>query len=320
LTWTEEIPLTAHLWFESVSFTIDTEPLSIALDTKIKTQFNKNPAIYFEANGAFKDDNSVVLWGAMEGTWVNPFGIKGFDLSDVIVEFGFDPMLCEIDGCISDFGFGLQMNLANRVIKFDGNVAAPDFWNVFLEGSISGTGQSLAVLDVINQWNAVDPQTPVSTELIPQSWSISDCSFYFAPVDGQFGPIHYAEGFGITGGFTLLDMDLWVSLNCTDTNGYSCGFSFDIHIDIQDFGKLIEKELGLIYGNTMNASSIFSLKDVSLTEWSQREVSQGIHPRWNIDLNILGNDNQLDFRVEQYELAQSFHVFFKQWLAHLFGF
>jgi len=319
LTWSEEIQINSHVWFESVSFNIDASPLSVGLEAKIKTEFNNNPVLYFDGSGSYSADGSVLLWGAMEGTWVNPFGIKGFALSDVVVEFGFNPMLCAIDACVSDFGLAVQMAIANKVVKFEGNVAAPDFWDVFLAGSISGAkGQSLAILDVINQWNKADPTNPVSTQYIPADWGMTDCSFYFAPEDGQLGPIHYAKGLGITGGFTLLDMDLFVSLNCTDETGYTCNFAFDIHIDLDEFGQLIQKELGLMYGPHVDTTTIFSLKDVTLTEWTQREVSQGTHPRFLIDINVLGSDNNMDFRVEQYELAQSFHDFFKAWLKHIF--
>jgi len=319
LTWSEDIQVAEHIWFERVTFNIDAAPLSVGLDAKLKAAFKNNPVIYFEGSGSFKADDSILLWGAMEGTWVDPFGIKGFALSDVILEFGFNPMLCVLDGCISDFGVGVQMTIANKVIKFDGNVAAPDFWDVFLEGSISGaSGQSLAVLDVIQQWNKANPVNPVSTQYIPADWGITDCSFYFAPEDGQLGPIHYAEGFGITGGFTLLDMNLFISLNCTDETGYTCNFAFDVNINLDEFGELIKKELGLMYGDNVDPSAIFSLKQCTLTEWNQRDVSQGTHPRFLIDINVLGSDNNLDFRVEQYELAQSFHDFFKQWLKHIF--
>jgi len=318
LSWAEEIQISTHVWFEDVVFSIDAEPLSVGLDTKIKTTWQSNPVLYFEASGAYKADNSVLLWGAMEGTWVEPFGIKGFDLSDVIVELGFNPMLCSIDACVSDFGLGMQLNIGDKIIKFDGNVAAPDFWNVFLEGSLSGgKGQPLPVLSVAQEWNKINPSHPVPTSLIPSSWSLTDCSFYFAPEDGQFGPIFYTKGFGVTGGITIYDMHFFLSLNCTDGSGISCNFDFDVHIDINEFANAIAKEVGLIYPD-VDVNSIFSLKDVKLSEWSQKDVALGTNPRWLININILNKDNILDFRVKQDELTQSFHDFFMAWLNHLF--
>jgi len=49
----------------------------------------------------------------------------------------------------------------------------------------------------------------------------------------------------------------------------------------------LKKELGLMYGDNVDPSAIFSLKECSLSEWSQRDVSQGTHPRFLIDINIL---------------------------------
>jgi len=318
ITWSEEISITQYVSFESVTFKVAAEPLSVTLDSKIKASFKANPTMYFEGSGTYKADNSVLLWGAMEGTWVSPFGIKGFDLSDVIVEFGFNPMLCALDGCVSDFGLGMQMIIGDKVIKFDGNVAAPDFMDVYLAGSISGgQGQHLAVLDVIHKWNQANPTRPVSTDLIPPSWGITDCAFYFAPEDGTFGPIHYTKGFGVTGDFVILNMPVHISVNCTEDAGNTCNFAFDAHINLDEFAKEIEKELGIIYPDR-DVSSIFTLKDVSLTDWSQKDVSLGTKPRWTIDINVFNQDQILDFRVEQYMLSQSFHDFFNQWIKHIF--
>jgi len=248
---------------------------------------------------------------------VDPFGIKGFDLSNVIVQFGFNPELCILDGCISDFGLGSEMTIGDKIISFDGNVAAPDFWDVFLSGSIKKTTNSLAVVDVINEWNKINPTSPVSTQNIATDWSVTECSFYFAPESGTFGPIHYTEGFGITGDITILSMDLFLSLNCTDSMGISCNFAFDVHFSLDTFGDMIKKELGLYYGDAAQFK-VFSVSQVTLTEWSQQETSSGIHPRFNIGIEILGTNNNLDFRMPQDSLQQSFHDFFKAWLKHLF--
>jgi len=261
-----------------------------------------------------------LLWGAMEGTWQSPFGIKGFALSDVILEFGFSPAACGVTACISDLGLGVGLTIGNTQIKFDGNAAAPDFWNVFLAGSISSTSpnKALPINSVIDTWNSANPNAPVSHNGIPDDWTLSECSFYFAPIDGNFGPIHYSRGFGVTAAMTLLGMNVFVSLNCTDSAGFSCNFAFDVHVPIDQFTGAIKKELGLMHPNRSNLD-IFSVKDVRLAEWSQQNVANGTKPRWIIDLVIFNSPKSLDFRVEQYELTQSFHEFFKQWLAHLFG-
>jgi len=317
VTWAEEIKLTDHLWFESVTFDLSV-PLSVGLDCKIKAAFKNNPVLYFEVDGSYKSDGSVLMWGAMEGTWNNPFGIKDFSLSNIIVQFGFNPELCALDGCISDFGLGTDMTIGNKVIKFDGNVAAPDFWDIFLFGSFSGGGtQTLAVLDVAKEWNRANPSSPVPTGLLSSSWGITEASFYFAPEDGTFGPITYTAGFGVTGQMELLSMDVDLSLNCTEDGGFSCNFAFDCHFDLGTFTNMIKKELGLIYGEGAN-SILFSVSQVTVTEWSQQQTSQNIHPRWQIGIDVLGLKNNLDFRMPQESLQQDFHTFFSTWLKHIF--
>jgi len=244
--------------------------------------------------------------------------IKDFSLSNIIVQFGFNPELCELDGCISDFGLGTDMTIGNKVIKFDGNVAAPDFWDIFLFGSFSGGNtETLAVLDVAKEWNMANPSSPVPTALLAASWGITEASFYFAPEDGTFGPITYQKGFGVTGQMELLSMDVDLSLNCTEDNGFSCDFSFDCHFDLGTFGNMIKKELGLIYGEAAK-NIIFSVSQVTVTEWSQQQTSQNIHPRWLIDIEVLGIKNNLDFRMPQESLQQDFHTFFTTWLKHIF--
>jgi hypothetical protein len=316
ITWAEEIKLTNHLYFESVSFVLAV-PLSIGLDVRIKAEFESNPVLYFDVDGSYHSDGSVLLLGAMEGTWVNPFGIKGFDLSNVIIQFGFNPELCALDGCISDFGLGSDMTIGNKVIKFDGNVAAPDFWDIFLFGSFSsGSGQQLTVLDVANQWNKINPTAPVPTTGLSPTWGIKSASFYFAPEDGTFGPITYSKGFGVTGNLILLDMDVYLSLNCTENTGFSCNWAFDVHFDLGLFVNMIARELFTMYGPENNI--IFKVSQVQISQWSQKESSSGIHPRWTIDIEVLGFQNHLDFSMPQESLQQSFHSFFMTWLKHIF--
>jgi len=312
---TEEIPLSTHLWFESVAFSISIAPFSISLDARVKAKFKRNPVLFYEVAGSFNEAGDVLMWGALEGTWDNAFGIRGFSLSNVIMEFGFNPAMCGVDFCISDLGLGMEMPIGNKIVQFDGNFAAPDFWDLYLFGALSEKKESLGVLDVIKDWNKVNPNQPVSTSLIPAGWGVYDCSFYFAPEDGQFGPIHYQAGFGVSGSIQILDMDVSLSLNCTDAVGFSCNFAFACDITREQFTAMIKKEL-LLSG--LPSLDIFTLHDVSLTEWSQQNSAAGIHPRWNIDMTVFDKPKKLDFRTEQYQLAGTFHQFFKQFLAHVF--
>jgi len=296
-----------------------TVPESVGLDVKIKAAFKNNPVLYFDVGGSYHTDNSIIMTGAMEGTWVNPFGIKGFDLSNVIIQFGFNPELCFLDGCISDFGLGSDLSFNNKIIKFDGNVDAPDFWDIFLFGSFSsGSGNMLSVLDVATEWNKINPNSVVPTALLAPSWGVTSASFYFAPEDGTFGPISYKQGFGVSGNIILLDMDVYLSLNCTDGSGFSCDFAFETHFDLGTFTNMIKKELGLMYGPESAELIVFSVSQVSITNWSQLQTSKGIDPRWGIQIDVFGAKSNLDFSMPQYSLQQSFHTFFTTWIKHIF--
>jgi len=278
--------------------------------------FNKNPPLHFEASGKFDVNSGVLLWGAMLGTWENAFGFKGFNLSNVIAEIGFNPTACAY-GCISDFGIGLGFNIGSTEISFDGNIAFPDMWNIYLAGSISkkSPNKNLAIRDVIHKWNSIDPNKPVDNN-VPADWAVTGASFFFAPEAGQFGPIHYERGFGVTGHLELLSMDVYLSLNCTG-EVLQCNFAFDVSLQVSTFTTMIAKEIGLMYPNN-ERNIIWKLHDVTLTDWSQANVAQAVDPRWRLNLDIFDSPHHLDFRVKQYELSSSFHDFFKQWLKHLF--
>jgi len=316
ITWSEEIKLTDHLFFESVTFSVKV-PTSVSLETKIKALFTHNPVLYFDVGGSYAVDNSVTMTGAMEGIWDNPFGIKGFDLGNVIVQFGFNPELCFLDGCISDFGLGAELIFTDKTITFDGNVAAPDFADIFLFGSLTTNSKSLSVLDVATEWNKVNPSTPVPTAQLAADWGITSASFYFAPEEGTFGPITYQPGFGLAGDLILLDMAVNIGINCTEGMTYSCDFFFDTDFNLGTFTKMIEQELLKMYPNN-STSVIFSVSNVEVTQWSQKNTASGLDPKWAISIDVFGVKNDLHFTMPQYSFQQSFHSFFTTWLKHIF--
>jgi len=245
------------------------------------------------------------------------FGIKGFALSDVILEFGFNPTMCAVTACISDLGFGMGMTFADSIIKFDGNAASPDFWDIFLYGFFENKARALTVCQVIDEWNSIHPEAPISKYGIPPAWAINEVSFYFAPVSGMFGPITYAAGFGITGNMIILDMNIFLSLNCTDSAGFACNFAFDVTIPPKQFEDLLKHEVELLYPPPMEYV-IFSLKYVDLSAWAQRDVAAGLQPRFRLGIEIFDAHKYLDFHVPQGQLGGSFHDFFIKWLKSLF--
>lgn len=106
-----EIRLTRSFYYEKLGLEVDAFPLAISADSEFKATFTKNPPLLFDIDGKFSSDGSVTLTGEMIGEWKEVFGIKGFSLSDVIIELGFNPAMCAVDACISDLGLGFSMKV-----------------------------------------------------------------------------------------------------------------------------------------------------------------------------------------------------------------
>jgi len=114
-------------------------------------------------------------------------------------------------------------------------------------------------------------------------------------------------------------MDLDFDINCTEKNWDFCNFAVHVGLDWNLFKQMILHEIGLARPNQPERLVVFHIEDLSLTEWNAQNYAKGIYPYWNIKINILNKSHLLQFRVQQYELASSFHEFFKKWLAHIFG-
>lgn len=111
-----EIKLTQGFYYEKLVLGVDAFPLAISADAEFKATFAKNPALLFDIDGQVSSDGSVTLTGDMMGTWENVFGIKGFNLSNVVLELGFNPSTCAVDACISDLGLGFNMKVSKGTV------------------------------------------------------------------------------------------------------------------------------------------------------------------------------------------------------------
>jgi hypothetical protein len=90
--------------------------------------------------------------------------------------------------------------MGTKTVSFDGNIAVPDFEDVFARGAITGTdGMAFTMLDVVLEWNRMFPHWKIPTSDVPANWGLRDTSFYFAPKDGTFGGVTYQEGFSFSG-------------------------------------------------------------------------------------------------------------------------
>jgi len=186
----------------------------------------------------------------------------------------------------------------------------------------------LAVNDVIDKWNVINPYHPVSKQNVPSDWGLQEVEFYLAPVGATIGPVTYKPGFSVAGVMELLSMYLTVGITCTSVD---CDFYFKAGFSLSTFEKMIWHEIthsdldtyrqfaNETLDSVNNASyTFFSLHDVQLTDWSQKNIAYNVHPQWYLSMTILNKPKQTTFDVRQYELSHSFHVFFVTWLKHLF--
>jgi len=314
-------------YFEQLAFTFAVDSgLTVGVSARVRAHFATNPTLWFLLAGTYSTSQTVTLTGEMIGTWVNPFGIKGFNVSDVIGEIGFNPAMCEIDACLADIGVGFKVSLGTITVEFDGRAAIPDWEKIFAYASVSGkNGYIFTVRDLVSTWNNMAPQHQIPLSLIPNGWGLKDSMAYFAPQDQQFGNKFFKKGFEVKGGITILDLDVDFDVQCHDTTitPNACSFDFHFHFDLVAFAKMIKRELfgaGMItaeeYENPQFA--LFAVRSVELEDFSTGVLAQNTNPRFRVQLEILGIKRNVDVRMPPAELAGSFHSYFGKFLRHLF--
>jgi len=309
---TTSIPIATNLTLTGLTIQLDTTPLSISVGTGLDITFSDNPELEFDVKGTLNTDGSVLLAGDMLGSWENMFGIKGFDISNVDIEVGFNPSMCGVDLCLSDVGLGFNLSIGSSSIGFYGNVAVPDIEDIFIEGSISGpNGMALSFCDIATEWNEIvgdELGIPINVSDIPCDWGILDTSFYIAPESGTFNQVTYQQGFWIDGGFDLFGVDCDVEIEVTSKD-----FIFEIHVNVSEFEQELWNELGVRNNNenddpivrfvqrsqnpVMNkkiqnmktAFSIVKVYNVTLDNWSVANIAEGLNPNFTMEYDFLGH-------------------------------
>jgi len=185
------------------------------------------------------------------------------------------------------------------------------------------------VQDVISKWNVINPSHPVSSRNVPSDWGLREVEFYLAPIGAQIGPINFKPGFSVIGTMELLSMYLSVGITCTTAD---CDFYFHTSFSLATFEKMIWHEIkgsadlvdfhqykNLSLSEANNESfTVFKLSDVQLSDWSQKNVAYNVHPKWFLSMTVMDKPKTTTFNVKQYELSHSFHIFFTNWIKHLF--
>jgi hypothetical protein len=314
--------------FDGIKLKIDTAPLSIDVSIGVFVNFTHNPELEFDLEGIFTPTGSVEVTGDMLGTWENMFGIKGLDISNVVLAMAFNPNMCEVDFiCLSGIGLGYNLTVGSEDIAMYGYVELPDFEKLFISSSISGkNGFALTLRDIGVEFNRLVGPTHIHVNIddIPANWGILDTSFYVAPEAGEFGGIYYEQGFDIVGGLEMFD--IVCDVNISVING---DFDFRIHIGLEEFKEWLKKELHVM-DPAANPDAvavidrdvrrpIVEVVNVQLLDFSMAAIAEGNDPRFVMDYYFIGNkEHHFEVKLPLIELVNDFHTFYKKWLEKLF--
>jgi len=290
--------------------------LEFAVNTTLLVNFTDNPQLEFDVAGSFGDDGTLAIYGSMLGTWDNMFGIKGVDISNVVIGIGFNPALCTTLACLQSFGLGYNLTIGNEIIAFYGSVNIPNVWDIFLESEFANSdGMALTLVDIAIEWNDLvgnEIGLPIQTGDIPSDWGFRNTYLYIAPENGDFGGIYYKQGFWIDTGFNLFGLDVLVDIKLSDDE-----FSFDVSINTSDFQYHLQKELDLMNENSPDRK-IVSVNDVNVTEFTMWNYAHGKPTKFHMNYDFLGGNHDAHIDVPLLGLYGDFHDFFINYLESLF--
>jgi len=148
------------------------------------------------------DPTQVTIAGTMEGTWKDPFGIKGFSISNVAVEVG---AVYVVSPPLPVFGITGEMAIGREKLLLAVKVS-PNLADTILMGTL----ESLTIRDIVDLLDTMGAHIP--TEDIPDI-GLHDLEFKLAPRGGNIGRIYFDPGFTVKGKFNLLDFEAMGLIN-----------------------------------------------------------------------------------------------------------
>jgi len=288
--------------------------LEFAVNTTLLVNFTDNPELEFDVAGSFGDEGTLSIYGDMLGTWDNMFGIKGVDISNVVIGIGFNPALCTTLACLQSFGLGYNLTIGYEVIAFYGSVNIPNIWDIFLEAEVGNKdGYAFTLVDLAIEWNDLIGNSiglPIQTGDIPADWGFKNTYLYIAPESGDFGGIYYQQGFWIDGGFNMFGIEVLVDIKVTDDD-----FSFEVSINTTEFQFFLQKELDLL---NEPDHKIVSVHSVNVTELTLSNYAHGQDTKFKMNYDFLGGNHDAHIDVPLLGLYGDFHDFFVNYLEGLF--
>jgi len=263
----------------------------------------------------------------MIGTWSPVFGFYSLGISDVACQIGFNPAMCGVSFCLSDIGIGATLRFGTRVVEFYGNVAFPDYEDIFLKGKLStvnNTGLVFSVADIFHLWNGLFPKFKVAN--IPEL-GIKEVGFSLATSAGSFQNIQYNTGLLVEGTIDIFGVFATLSVKADTTNSSTPNFKFQFKINNVDFNnkmlvhvtnklvqilKFAEEECRKI------ALKIYHFEIAAINDFSAVEAWSGEQLTFQSTLSVLGIKRNLKKYCTWAYLENQFKVIFHELFSAFF--
>jgi len=315
----EPLAITPHITFNELTFNLQGGQSGYgSLEIKYQANLNNNPApIGFDVKGVVTDTGSITLTGFETGVWNDIFGIQGFDLSNVDCEIQFGPT------GLSDLGVGFTTVTGTKTITFAGNLAAPDFFDCFIEGSVTAGPGSLILdfSDLALLWNKNVPNHQINMANVPNDMGLQSAFISLAGQSGQFGSYSYEEGFHVKATMLMIDITFAVDVGCQVSGlSPSCDFNVNVNVDKNAIEAELKKFITMTSQQKYHDPNfvVWKLNSCGLSQWATSLLSEGLNPMWQFDFTIFGRDVNLNFRSELQDLEGSFQNFYDKYIKHIF--
>ena len=283
--------------------------------------------LVFVARATFKVTvGSVILSGSMLGTWYNPFGLRGFQISNLVVSIGLNPSLCHI-GCISEvgmggtFGFPLQSRNSTILFALYGKISLPDFTDFYLQSGIMAVDNkgnrvpAILFRDIAAYWNKLSDSN-LDLEVIPENWGIEAFALKFATKNGYIGAIKYHAGLQLYGRIRMFGVGVHAHVRTYGETG-APDFCMAFVFDFEELCDMLHKELDKMLPSFLRKSLDVCVDKFSITDFCFKRLIKGYLPRLKIEITLFGTKKTFEFQVNIFDMIRSFKDWFMSKLRPL---
>ena len=249
-------PIQDNISFGDITFRLQPSPTEFSV-TLLGTLFAKlgDSSLQFIGGlgikvvpGAFQAN----LQATMLGTWSNPFGVEGVDVSDVAAELGiaFPPVRPSV---------GIAGSL--RVGDFTGSVALKFDSANPAKSMLAVAFNRLVLMDVFKTFCPPHVVNTVPNEIsqVLNTTQFEDVGIYIVPQPTSIGELQYEQGISLKGKMTIFDLNASAHLKIDQNSG----ILIDAEMDAINVGDIL-KITGA--GDDPNPSLFLDLRTTSVPE------------------------------------------------------